>query len=125
MTRENGIAVERTCKFRATTDSNRTFSIAPNLPDRDFTAGQPNQKRVGDISCIWTCGGWQYLVVILDLYSSCVIALRDLHPNPFRVTAWAVSNRMKSDLAIRGLRMAIALRAPPKGCNVPSDRGSQ
>ena len=32
---------------------------------------------------------------------------------------------MKRDLAIRALRMAIALRAPPRGCIFHSDRGSQ
>ena len=42
-----------------------------------------------------------------------------------RVIGWAVSNRMKRDLAIRALNMAIALRRPPKGCIHHSDRGSQ
>jgi transposase InsO family protein len=42
--RENGIVVERTRKFKATTDSDHTFNIAPNLLDRDFTADRPNQK---------------------------------------------------------------------------------
>lgn len=32
------------------------------------------------------------------------------------IRGWAVSNRMKRDLAIRALKMAIAFRAPPKGC---------
>jgi len=47
----------------------------------------------------------------------------DLHSR--RVIGWAVSNRMKRDLAIRALKMAIALRSPPKGCIFHSDRGSQ
>lgn len=34
-------------------------------------------------------------------------------------------NRMKRDLAIRALKMAIALRSPPKDCIFHSDRGSQ
>ena len=38
---------------------------------------------------------------------------------------WAVSNRMKRDLAIRALKMAIAFRAPPKDCIHHTDRGSQ
>ena len=85
--RENGIVVERTRKFKATTDSDHTFNIAPNLLDRDFHAPAPNQKWAGDISYIWTREGWLYLAVILDLHSRRVIALRDLHANPFRVTA--------------------------------------
>jgi putative transposase len=39
------------------------------------------------------------LAVILDLHSQ-------------RVIGWAVSDRMKRDLAIRALKMAIALRSP-------------
>jgi transposase InsO family protein len=37
----------------------------------------------------------------------------------------AVSNRMKRDLAIRALDMAVALRKPPKDCIHHTDRGSQ
>ena len=107
--RENGIVVERTRKFKATTDSDHTFNIAPNLLDRNFTADGPNQKWAGDISYIWTREGWLYLAVILDLHSR-------------RVIGWAISNRMKKDLAIRALNMAIALRRPPKGCIHHTDR---
>lgn len=55
--RDNGIVVERTRKFKATTDSDHTFNIAPNLLDRDFYALEPNQKWAGDISYIWTREG--------------------------------------------------------------------
>lgn len=108
----NGIEVKRNKKFKATTDSNHTFNIAPNLLNRDFHADAPNQKRAGDISYVWTREGWLYLAVILDLHSR-------------RVIGWAVSNRMKRDLAIRALNMAIALRRPAKGCLHHTDRGSQ
>lgn len=110
--RENGIRVERSKKYKVMTDSNHAFNIAPNLLNRDFSADQPNQKWAGDISYVSTREGWLYLVVILDLHSRCVIG-------------WAVSNRMKRDLAIRALKMAIALRQPPKGCIHHTDRGSQ
>ena len=110
--RENGIKIVRTQKYKATTDSNHTFDIASNLLDQDFSADRPNQKRVGDISYIWTSEGWLYLAVILDLYSR-------------RVIGWAVSNRMKRDLAIRALDMAVALRQQSKDCIHHTDRGSQ
>jgi putative transposase len=45
--------------------------------------------------------------------------------NSWRVIGWAVSNRRKRDLAIRALKMAIALRSPPRGCIFHSDHGSQ
>lgn len=110
--RENGIRVERSKRYKVTTDSNHAFNIAPNLLNRDFRADRPNQKWVGDISYVWTREGWLYLAVILDLHSR-------------RVIGWAVSNRMKRDLAIRALKMAVALRQPPKGCIHHTDRGSQ
>ncbi len=53
-----------------------------------------------------------YLAVILDLYSR-------------RVIGWAVSNRMKRDLAIRALDIDVALRQSPKGCIHHTDRRSQ
>ena len=109
---ENGIEVKRNKRFKATTDSNHAFNIAPNLLNRDFHADAPNQKWAGDISYVWTREGWLYLAVILDLHSR-------------RVIGWAVSNRMKRDLAIRALNMAIALRWPSQRCIHHTDRGSQ
>ncbi len=96
----------------ATTDSDHAFNIAPNLLQQDFTASGPNQKWAGDITYVWTREGWVYLAVIIDLFSR-------------RVVGWAISNRMKQDLALRALNMAIAIRRPPPGCVHHTDRGSQ
>ena len=110
--RQNDITVARTCKFKATTDSAHSLTVAPNVLNRDFTASEPNQKWAGDITYIWTNEGWLYLAVIIDLYSR-------------RVIGWAVSNRMKKDLAMRALQMAINHRNPPPGCIHHTDRGRQ
>ena len=110
--RQNGIRIVRSRKFKRTTDSDHAFNIAPNLLQQDFTASGPNQKWAGDITYVWTREGWVYLAVIIDLFSR-------------RVIGWAISNRMKQDLAIRALNMAVALRRPPPGCIHHSDRGSQ
>ena len=80
--RDNDIAVARTHKFKATTESAHNLTVAPNVLNRDFTASGPNQKWAGDITYIWTNEGWLYLAVIIDLYSR-------------KVIGWAVSNRMK------------------------------
>ena len=104
--------IQRTRKFKATTDSEHTFNIAPNLLERDFTADQPNQKWACDISYIWTQEGWLYLAVILDLHSR-------------RVIGWAVSDRMKRDLAIRALKMGIGLPRFARGiCDSTSAHSS-
>ena len=110
--RENGLVVKRSKRFRATTDSNHSFAIAPNIMNRDFISAHPNQKWASDISYVWTREGWLYLAVVLDLYSR-------------RVIGWAVSDRLKQDLAMRALKMAITLRQPEAGCIHHSDRGSQ
>lgn len=54
---DKSIKTVRTRKFKATTDSNHTSNIAPNLLDQDFSADAPNQKWAGDISYIWTSEG--------------------------------------------------------------------
>ena len=110
--RQNGIHVVRTRKYRVTTDSNHAFGIAPNLLNQNFTADRPNQKWAGDISYLWTREGWLYLAVIIDLHSR-------------KVVGWAVSNRLKYDLALQALNRAVALRNPPPGCIHHTDRGSQ
>lgn len=110
--RINGIRPVRTRRHKVTTNSNHSLGIAPNLLDGNFAADMPNRKWAGDISYVWTAGGWLYLAVILDLHSR-------------RVIGWAVSDRMKKDLAIRALDMALNLRQPAEGCIFHSDRGSQ
>lgn len=65
-----------------------------------------------DISCIWTAEGWLYLAIVLGLYSR-------------RIIGWAVSNRIKKDLALEALKRAIAIRQPPHGVIHHSDHGSQ
>ncbi|WP_217996397.1 IS3 family transposase [Sphingobium xenophagum] len=108
----NGIKPVRTRKHKVTTDSHHRLGVAANWLDGDFAADAPNRKWAGDITYIWTSEGWLYLAVILDLHSR-------------RVVGWAVSDRMKKDLAIRALDMAVRLRQPPEGCLFHSDRGSQ
>ena len=138
--RENGIKVIRTQKYKATTIARQ--AIAKQSAERGTAITRSTLRptcwirtsqrmasiksgpvllvtfalqmhcQAMDISYIWTSEGWLYLAVILDLYSR-------------RVIGWAVSNRMKRDLAIRALDMAVALRQPPEGCIHHTDRGSQ
>ena len=42
-----------------------------------------------------------------------------------RIVGWAVSDRLKKDLALRALRMALVTRHPPRGLIHHSDRGVQ
>ena len=108
----NGIRPVRTRRHKVTTDSRHSLGIAANVLNGDFVANAPNRKWAGDISYIWTNEGWLYLAVVIDLFSR-------------RVIGWAASDRMKKDLAIKALDMAVRLRNPSPGCIFHSDRGSQ
>ena len=110
--RENGLKARQRRRFRKTTDSDHGGPVAPNVLDQDFSCGGPDQKWGVDISYIWTNEGWLYLAIVVDFYSR-------------RIVGWAVSNRMKKDLALKALHRAIALRDPPAGLIHHSDRGSQ
>ena len=79
---------------------------------RDFTATQPNQKWVGDITYLWSDEGWLYLATVIDLYSR-------------RVVGWSMSERMTAALVCDALRMALWCRRSPEGVIFHSDRGSQ
>ena len=71
--RERNLTARKRRRFRATTDSRHSFPIAPNVLQRDFTAGAPNQAWATDITFLWTAEGWLYLAVILDLFSRRVV----------------------------------------------------
>ena len=42
---------------------------APDLVERDFSAGGPDQLWVADITYVPTWAGWLYLAVVLDAWS--------------------------------------------------------
>jgi len=110
--RDNGLKALMKRRYKKTTDSTHGGPVAPNLLDQNFTAEGRNRKWGSDISYIWTAEGWLYLAVVIDLFSR-------------RVVGWAVSDRMKKDLAIAALQRAIAVRSPEPGLIHHSDRGSQ
>ena len=110
--RENGLKARQTRRFKRTTDSHHAFPVAPNLLEQNFSAECPNQKWAADISYVWTCEGWLYLAVILDLFAR-------------RVVGWAVSDRLHQELALEALHKAVAVRRPSVGLIHPTDRGSQ
>lgn len=65
----------RRCKYKATTNSNHSLPVAPNLLEQDLEAAGPNRKWVSDITYVSTDEGWLYVAVVLDLYSRLVAGL--------------------------------------------------
>ena len=99
-------------KFKATTNSAHALPIAPNLLEQNFTCDKPNQKWCGDITYLWTDEGWLYLAVVIDLYSR-------------KIVGWSMSKRMKKQLVIDAMSMAIGARENVSGLIMHTDRGSQ
>lgn len=83
-------------RFKVTTDSRHT-KAAPNLLGREFSAAQPNDCWLTDITFIPTRSGWLYLAVILDLHSRAIVG-------------WAMRERMDGKLVMDALHMALARR---------------
>jgi putative transposase len=110
--RDNDWRAKAAKKYKATTNSNHSLPVAPNLLEQKFTADAPDQKWVSDITYIWTEEGWLYLAVVLELYSR-------------RVIGWAIAERMTATLVCDALMMELWRHRMPKGVIVHSDRGSQ
>ncbi|MCH6172499.1 IS3 family transposase [Pseudonocardia alaniniphila] len=86
---------------------------APDLVERDFTAAEPDQLWVSDITQHLTGEGWVYCAVILDVYSR-------------RVIGWSIAEQARTELITDALTMACQRRHPTPGRTVfHSDHGAQ
>jgi transposase InsO family protein len=99
-------------RFRVTTDSKHDLPIAPNVLNREFQVDVPDRAWASDITYIWTCQGWFYLAVVLDLFSR-------------KVVGWSLQATMTANLVTEALAMAVGRRCPSPGLLHHSDRGSQ
>lgn len=109
--REDNLLCVRKRKFVATTDSNHTRRIYPNLaPGLILTAR--DQLWRADITYIRLRDEFVFLAVILDAYSR-------------RVIGWALDRTMEDELTLTALRLALSRRVIQAGLVHHSDRGSQ
>jgi putative transposase len=110
--REEGLHAKAARKFKATTDSKHSRPVAPNTLNRNFSATEPNQKWVGDLTYLWTETGWLYLAVVIDLFSR-------------KVVGWALDSSMTAELVCRAMNMAVTRRGRVAKTMCHFDRGSQ
>ncbi|MGP5666825.1 IS3-like element ISAar45 family transposase, partial [Glutamicibacter arilaitensis] len=87
-------------------------AVHDDLVQRNFTADQPNQLWLTDITEHHTSEGKLYLCAIKDVFSN-------------RIVGYSIDSRMKAHLAVNAVEMAVAHRGHPRGVKVHSDRGSQ
>lgn len=109
--REHGLQPKRRRRYVATTDSNHTSPIYPDLA-KGLVPDHPNQLWVADLTYVAIPGGFVYLAAILDAWSR-------------KVVGYAISRSMDARIAVAALKAAIRSRTPPQGCIHHSDRGSQ
>jgi putative transposase len=101
----------RGAKRRTTTPD--TGARPADLVQRCFEAERPNQLWIADITYVATWSGFAYASFIIDVYAR-------------RIVGWRVWNRLKADLALDALEMAIWSRTEGlDGLVHHSDRGSQ
>jgi len=83
----------------------------PNVLDRQFKPGKPNEAWVGDVTYIWTGSRWAYLAVVLDLFAR-------------KPIGWAMSYSPDSALTGKALTLAYESRGKPEGVMFHSDQGT-
>ncbi|MEV1175582.1 IS3 family transposase [Nonomuraea sp. NPDC049784] len=85
----------------------------PDLIKRDFTAPEPNQRYVGDITYLPIGDGeFLYLATVLDLHSR-------------RLAGWSIADHMRTELVTDALRAAAVTRGSLHGTIFHSDHGAQ
>ena len=111
--RENGITgCHRRRGRKSLTKQEKAARFAPDLIGRDFTAKQPGERLVGDVTYIPTADGWLYLAGWIDLATKELIG-------------WSMGERHDSALVGAALEMANQRGGLQKGCIVHSDRGGE
>ena len=83
-----------------------------DLVERDFTADQPNQLWVADLTYVATWLGFVYVAFVIDVFSRMIVG-------------WRVSRSLRSDLALDALEQALWARPDTDQLVHHSDRGVQ
>jgi putative transposase len=111
--KNNNICAKTHRKFKVTTNSDHKHPISPNLVMQDFSANQPEEIWVSDITYIPTMEGWLYLTVIIELFNR-------------QIVGWAMSHSLRaSETTIPALEQACNRVHPVPGLILHSDRGVQ
>ena len=113
--RSNGIqGAKRRGKPWRTTIADPSALRPPDLVQRDFTAGGPNELWCADFTYLRCWEGRVFFAFVIDVYSRAIVG-------------WQFAEHMRTDLVLDALRMALHLRGP--GADVQlvhhSDAGGQ
>ncbi len=93
---------QKKCFRITTTDSRHTLPVAANLLEQRFTVTRPNEVWTADITYVPTDEGWLYVAAIKDLFAG-------------EIVGRSFGSRMTTDLVVRALQQAVAVRRPAVG----------
>jgi putative transposase len=110
--RELGLAAVQPRAYKRTTLPGSAPVPAEDLLERDFTAEQPGERLVGDITYLRTGEGWLYLATVIDLATRMVVG-------------WQLAAHMRTTLVTDALQMAIDGGHVTPDAIFHSDRGTQ
>jgi putative transposase len=110
--RELGLKACQPRAYKRTTVPGEQPVCTPDLIGRDFTAGQPGTRLVGDITYLRTDEGWLYLATVIDLATRMVVG-------------WQTADHMRTGLVIDALAMAKEHGHLRAAAVFHSDRGAQ
>jgi putative transposase len=107
-----GVSRRRNKVFTTRADPDATR--APDLVNRQFTAGRPDALWVTDLTYVPTRSGMAYVCFIVDAFSR-------------RIVGWRVASNMRTDMVLDALEMARRSRGGRRliGLVTHSDAGSQ
>ena len=109
--RELGLVACQPRPWRPQTTRQGAAGPIPDLVNRDFSAGTPGAKIVGDITYIPTWEGWLYLATAIDCATR-------------KVIGWAMDDNYKTPLIVAAIEMAARSIDLPEEAIFHSDRGS-
>jgi putative transposase len=109
--RQLGLVACQPRPWRPSTTRQGPAGPIPDLVNRDFTAGVPGGKMVGDITYIPTWQGWAFLATVIDCATR-------------KVIGWAVDDNYRTPLITSAIQMAARNVGLPADAIFHSDRGS-
>jgi len=108
--REQGLRARVSRLYRRSTGVHRFFEKTSNLRLDQPVPTRTDQIGVGDLTYLRLGKHWRYLATVMDLFSR-------------RIIGWTLARNRTTDVTLRALKRAIALRGPRPGLLFHSDRG--
>jgi putative transposase len=109
--RQLGLVACQPRPWRPSTTRQGQAGPIPDLVNRDFSAGVPGAKMVGDITYIPTWQGWAFLATVIDSATR-------------KVIGWAVDDNYRTPLITSAIQMAARNVQLPADAIFHSNRGS-